>query len=265
MRKFGVEIEFISRISRDELCFRINAQTGIDVVPAGYSDRDTSKWRLKTDSSLSAGGLELVTPILSNMDDLNDLKRVINVLSENGKINASCGLHVHTDARNTDTKQVKKLIKYISKYELALNKLVSASRRGESRWCKDNFTNLRYSDETPTQFFKRLNTKNTRQLLNIADNGDRYVKWNFRNYMHHGSVENRMHQGSLNANKIEQWVLLNQAIVNCAFDKRGTRVLSTQDWNSYKLKDMLTELVGRGYLTLAQKSYFLTRADELNR
>jgi len=73
-----------------------------------------------------------------------------------------------------------------------------------------------------------------------------------------------MHQGSLNADKIEQWVLLNQAIVNCAFDKRGTRVLSTQDWNTYKLKDMLSELVTRGYMSLAQKSYHLTRAEVLN-
>ena len=265
MRKYGVEVEFISRISRPALCRKIKDETGINVIEAGYSDRDTSSWRLKTDSSLSHGGLELVTPILNDMDDLQKLKSVIKVIADNGRINASCGLHVHTDARNTETKQVKKLIKYISKYELALNKLVSSSRRGESRWCKDNFTRLRYSDETPTKFFKRLNTKNTRQLLEIADGGDRYVKWNFRNYMQHGSVENRMHQGSLNADKIEQWVLLNQAIVNCAFDKRGTRVLTTQDWNTYKLKDMLTELVGRGYLSLAQKSYFLTRADELNR
>tara|TARA_A100000172_G_scaffold44424_2_gene27357 strand:- start:1979 stop:2773 length:795 start_codon:yes stop_codon:yes gene_type:complete len=263
MRKFGVEIEFISRISRSSMIRKIREETGVDVREASYSDTDTTAWRLKTDASLSAGGLELVTPILNDMDDLQKLKSVIKVLDANGKINSSCGLHVHTDARNTETKQVKKLIKYIAKYELAMNKLVSASRRGESRWCRDNFTSLRYSDETPSQFFKRLNTKNTRQLLNIVQ-GDRYVKWNFKNYTQHGSVENRMHQGSLNADKIEQWVLLNQAIVNCAFDKRGTRVLSTQDWNTYKLKDMLSELVTRGYMSLAQKSYHLTRAEVLN-
>jgi hypothetical protein len=264
MRKFGVEIEFISRISRSEMIRKIKQETGVDVREAYYTDTDTSAWRLKTDASLSQGGLELVTPILSDMNDLETLKSIIKVLDANGRINASCGLHVHTDARNTKTSQVKKLIKYIAKYELAMNKLVSSSRRGESQWCKDNFTSLRYSDETPSQFFKRLNTKNTDQLLRLVQ-GNRYHKWNFKNYTQHGSVENRMHQGSLNADKIAEWVLLNQAIVNCAFDKRGTRVLKTQDWNTYKLKDMLSELVGRGYLTLAQKSYHLTRAEVLNR
>jgi len=263
MRKFGVEIEFICRVSQREICNIIRRETGVDVVPASYSDRDTTKWRMKTDVSLSRGGLELVTPILENEEDLETLKKVINVLDANGRVNSSCGIHVHTDCRNTKTHQVRKLMKYIGKYELAMNKLVSKSRRGYSRWCNDNWKAYRNSEgSSPTQLFIRLNSKTKRQLLNTIQDS-RYAKWNFQNYMNHGSVENRMHQGSLNAEKIANWVLLNQAMVNCAFDERGTRVLRTETFEDYTVDRMLKELVNRGYLTMAQKSYYMCRAEDL--
>tara|TARA_R100000655_G_scaffold40580_2_gene76347 strand:+ start:31518 stop:32321 length:804 start_codon:yes stop_codon:yes gene_type:complete len=266
MRKFGVEIEFICSKSQSEICRIINRDTGIECVPAGYSDRDTSKWRMKTDGSLSRGGLELVTPILSDMEDLKKLQEVIKVLDVHGKVNSSCGIHVHTDARNTSTLQVRKLMKYIAKYELAMNKLVSKSRRGSSRWCSDNYQNVRDNRlmdfKTPTEFFVHLNGMSKRKLVRSIT-GTRYYKWNFQNYMNHGSVENRMHQGSLNVEKITNWILLNQAMVNCAFDERGTRVLRTESWEDYSLNRMLKELVVRGYLNNSQKSYFLDRAEAL--
>ena len=143
MRKFGVEIEFLSRLSRREICNKIRNEVGVDVISACYSDTDTTKWRMKYDTSLSDGGLELVTPILESEEDLETLKKVIKVLDANGRVNKTCGIHVHTDARNTDTKQVRKLMKYIAKWELAMNKLVSKSRRGRSQWCADNYASVR--------------------------------------------------------------------------------------------------------------------------
>lgn len=264
MRKFGVELEFISRISREQMIGEIYDYTGVRVITASYYDKDTTKWRLKNDGSISARGtyrygMELVTPILKDETDLDTLARVIHVLDMFGKVNVSCGMHVHTDITDAEQQPLKKLMKYFAKYEHGMNQLIANSRRGASNcYCKDHFRN-----ETKLyDIFGKLNAYSKKGLIDKSYFNIR-GKWNFQNYWRHGSVENRAHQGTLNAEKVCNWVRLTQAIVESAFDFRGTIIKKDDTTKTYDAKDMLTDLVTKGLLSNRLKAYYLTRRDEL--
>lgn len=261
MRNFGVEIEFISNLSREDMCREIKRETGITITVAGYYDKENS-WRLKSDSSIYADntyrwGMELVTPILSTEQDLETLCKIVDVCDKHGKVNRSCGVHVHTDITQCGPKPMRKLMKYLAKYENAINKVLPKSRRGnENSYCRNSW----YPDADLWAEFESFdNRKTTDALMRKFGRG----KWNFQNYVQHGTFENRCHGATLSSTKIRNWVKLNQAIVNSCFDTFLTRIKTGDTTSTYTLKDMLAELVRKGYIDNPMKSYYLNRAEDL--
>ena len=88
LRRYGVELEFVSNFDRYEMARLIEEATGQRITVAGYSDK-SNKWRLKSDSSVSGRGMygmELVTPILKGEADMDLLKRIVAVCDQHGKV-----------------------------------------------------------------------------------------------------------------------------------------------------------------------------------
>ena len=261
MRNFGVEIEFISKRSIHSMARYIEQETGKIITVAGYYDK-ANKWRLKTDSSIHGEGsyrhcMEFVTPILRDEQDLETLCKIVEVMERDSKVNRSCGVHVHTDITECGAKPMRKLMKFLAKYEKAINKVLPKSRRGnENSYCRDSFVSDRRLWD---QFAVFDNKKSTYALTQLFGRG----KWNFQNYVQHGTFENRCHGGTLNTEKIRNWVLLNQAIVQSCFDKPATRVFQNDIVSTYTMKDMLSELVRKGYIDNRMKSYYLNREEDL--
>ena len=265
MRNFGIELEFYSpRHSMHRMAEIIYEETGQSIKVCGYYDK-TNKWRLKSDSAIRGrNGMEFVTPILTSQEDLDKVKKIATVIEKHGgKINKSCGFHVHIDVTDSGDKPLRRLMKYLLKYENGIEQLISKSRRGyTNNFCSSARSMLSY--DSLWRAFAELDGKSTRKLIRGSMFSRRNGKWNFQNYWEHGSFENRAHQGTLNADKIEKWVQLTQAIISSAFDNIGTRIKREDEFRTYTSKDFLSDLVKKGLIDNPTKSYFLTRAETLS-
>lgn len=273
MKTFGVEVEFVSRLDRREIGDLIYEATGTYIEMASYSNKDHTKWRLKTDSSVSARGMyamELVTPILKGEADMQKLRDVMTVIGDYGTVNITCGLHVHVGIDDLDANQYRKLLKLWLKYENACDMLLPESRRSRNQYCRSNLGSV--SDEmygyTLMQSFKTLNgAKSVRGLAGSCRGhtfGQKYTKLNTAHYWSQGTVEFRSHSGTTNKDKVDHWVRLTQAFVAVAENCRGTNINESADNKTYSTKMMLRDFYKKGYISKETVKFYKARYKELN-
>lgn len=191
---FGVEIEILNTIDRTEIARALQAE-GINAAGENYNHRTQTWWKVITDSSC---GLEVVSPILSGEQGLNELKKVCEVLTRIGcKVDKHCGLHVHIGANRLGVDKVKSVVKRWLGNETNLDSIQPRSRRGRSNmYCEP------LSDTIRTEFIDRCRTLD--ELANIQHT--RYSKLNLQSYRRHKTIEFRHHSGSTDATTIINWV-----------------------------------------------------------
>jgi len=132
VKKFGIEIEFLSPISADELSKKLNIEY---IDDEELIHQTNAFWKLVPDNSIAPKegqvGLELVSPILSKLDDLPSILDQLNGLG--CVVNKTCGLHIHidiTEARNqNDWRSIYQLIERTSKIEPKIYQICPAFRR----------------------------------------------------------------------------------------------------------------------------------------
>lgn len=133
------------------------------------------------------------------------------------KVNTSCGLHVHFDYSKKGLGEAQLAAKRVAKFIPILALLQPESRRCNS-YCKPRVSKLR---------------------------GDRYYAVNMTSYQKHGTIEIRMHSGSVDAAKIQNWVNLLRTIFSTPVIGR---VNSIQDmFDKLSLKDELVKYVDERY------------------
>lgn len=223
--KFGVEMEVSTgghvRTVQGEISRRIKA-LGVAIKVEGYNHNVTSAWKITTDGSVS-GGIEIVSPVLRDMEDLEKVCAVLTELENEGLIavNRDCGLHVHHDINDYDTSDVKKVFRLYDKYEEAIDKFMPHSRRGnDNRWCSSvrSGRNGRMADkmenaETMQDIFNEFG------IYGYRSNA-RYVKLNICSYIQHGTLEFRHHSGTVDFEKIKNWVLITHKMVEVCKEKK---------------------------------------------
>lgn len=180
---FGVELEFSSPLSRADTALKL-------------SELDVSQFiRLTTDGSVrpesSENGLEvnLLCPESRRHEIIDKVTACLRDLG--GSVNVSCGMHLHVDARNIDR-------------ESTYHRLIAAQRilyamQPESRRSGDHFR----------QFCQYQKTRDLRK----ARQGSRYVGVNASALDKYGTIELRMHAGTLDSEKVKNWVDLTRSIV----------------------------------------------------
>jgi hypothetical protein len=226
-RTFGVEIEFVG--DRDIVAWEINA-TGLRCEIESYNHCTRPHWKIVSDSSVhatgrqSGSGWELVSPILKGQDGLEQIKKVCQAMKQAGAaVNVTCGLHVHHDARDFNVDTFKNIVKIYARFETTIDTLVAPSRRGnENTYCQT----LQGVDMD--RLLKQTNINGIRNIY-----GGRYHKLNLDSYITHGTVEFRQHQGTIDADKIINWIKLTQAMVQRAVD-RPVRKGTAADWGTFK-------------------------------
>lgn len=271
MRRYGVEVEFFCKLSREELAREIYTQTGIEIHCVGYSNRDTDCWRLKPDSSLDAVRrdgtyyypMELVTPILHGENDIDRLKKIVKVIDFYSIVDRQAGLHVHVDIGDANVDELRRFLAYTGKYERAINTILPPSRR-ENRWARNHFdadTALRPYYETLTEL-----KEDKRDLLNHPRfSGTRYMKWNLDNYWRTGTVENRAHSGTTDCDKIESWVRLVQGIIHRNFKARTAMwTKKNATCSTYDIKHMLWDLYKNDSISENVRKFYFKRHKVLN-
>lgn len=193
-RTYGIEIECIATIG----------QHGVE---AALSAAGITGWRVKYDGSLSQGGVEVVSPVLSGEEGLDAIRRVTRVLRDAGcRVNRSCGLHVHHGIRDLSIAAVRRAARSWANNQTLIDGLVSESRRdGRNTYCQ----RLSSRDLSIIESATAL-----RDLEYIRV--DRYRTFNLACYGRFGTAEIRQHQGTLDAEKIISWVMLGKAIFDTA-------------------------------------------------
>ncbi len=205
-RKFGVEIEAYG-IERDRLVAAIK-EAGLGCSSGIRSAKNADWWKVTGDNSVEGeNAFEIVSPILEGEAGLKSLQTVCQVLvSLKAKINKSCGLNIHFDAREFNLSTWKRLFKNWINYQNIIDGMLPPSRR-ENRYCRNllNGSNI-------TAMFNRIDA--ARSLIEfIRIWSDRYFVINTKSYAIHGTVEFRQHSGTVEFEKIEKWIRLLDGLV----------------------------------------------------
>ena len=172
---------------------------------AGASRRIASEeeiktaWRVIPDGSV-ANGCEVVSPILSGDAGLEQLRMVVRALKAAGAtVDASCGFHVHVDARDLSAPEVINAVSRYARYEAQIDSFMAPRRRGnQSQWC-------RTMSVVATNMTTQGDGANLTSVVNLA--GGRYYKLNVHAYLRHGTLEFRQHAGTLNIQKMVHWIV----------------------------------------------------------
>lgn len=222
-RKFGVEIEFLATVSREEVVRKI-CSNGITCYDEGYNHDDhIDHWKLVRDGSC---GLELVSPILSGEDGLRQIEVVCGVMKElHAKVDRSCGLHVHVDARGLSQKDIAKVFIGYARYEPMFDALMPESRRRNfNSYCASIKSAVQYAED----FSDDLRRAYNRYF------GTRYTKVNLESLIRHGSIEFRQHSGTIESEKINNWIVLMVGFVDEIIKYRMATKLPVMTLASFK-------------------------------
>jgi hypothetical protein len=225
-RTYGVEMEYISTLSRLDISGRIQEKLrpmNHSCHAEGYvhntDSHNHTQWSAKTDSSITTSaqypyGVEVVSPVLRGEAGLPPLKAVCETIAPYSSINRSCGLHVHHGVRPSELKAIAKA--WI-RCEDQFFKIVPPSRR-------ENFYCAKWSDRYSMSTRAKTGSRNVREpregepMREYAHIyiGERYQGLNLRSFWSHGTVEFRLHSGSFDFEKIKMWIIYTQAFLDRA-------------------------------------------------
>ena len=202
-RAFGVEIEFNTN-GYGEYWIRKELR------------RNRIDWRIGHDGS----ELELKTPILQGTKGFKELKTVMNFLKESGcKANSYDGLHIHHDAPDfiRDEEAVLRLVKSWHENRNIVNSFVSQSRRRNSHCPHWEIEDIHRLEEGLYNGYGGIKSfgRNSLNVLSLEE---------------HGTIEIRLHEGTLDYDQAEAWIKFGQKFINsCASRKRHIPELTERD------------------------------------
>tara|TARA_R100000808_G_scaffold6030_1_gene18046 strand:+ start:842 stop:1816 length:975 start_codon:yes stop_codon:yes gene_type:complete len=219
-RTFGIELELLMDDSQSVASHLRN--NGIDIRVEGYNHETRPNWKIVSDSSVGGRGndrylegMEIVSPILLGEDGLNQVRALLSALesySGVAKVNSSCGFHLHVDVSDLSLKQIKNTVKGQIKYEWVFDNFLPRSRRDNNNtYCSS--VARRFGDGNTlssieeTGFSLVDSARDMHQLQSQVQNS-RFSKWNFANYGSRGTVEIRHGAGTLDSEKVTNWVEL---------------------------------------------------------
>ena len=154
---FGVEVEFTG-ITREQAATALAGYFGTISFHRGGAydawvvrDTENKEWELVSDSSIQGerktpGGyeqtgdrhywVEMVSPKLTYAELPKFQECVRQMRHAGGKVNSSCGIHVHVDAANHNRQSLKNLLSIMFSKEDILFKALKVNPSRVSTYCK---------------------------------------------------------------------------------------------------------------------------------
>jgi hypothetical protein len=213
-RRFGVEIECVGlgRIT----ALQNLLDEGVRVYDAGYSHTTSSQWKIVSDGSLSLDGgtaaerqyaFEIVSPVLQGEAGLQEVKKVVDILYRSGAtVNRTCGLHIHIDASGLTVDDVKTIVSRYATHEEEIDKVMPPSRRLNNCRCAYSIKGSVASS------VMRSSVRTTAELARAT--ASRFMKVNLHPLRSYGTIEFRQHGGTVESDKIINWVRFLQSFVS---------------------------------------------------
>jgi len=206
-RRFGVEIEcgHSEKGTRGaELALR-------PLVEAGKIDGDWARY-----IGVDGSGVEIRSPILCGPDGFAQLKRVMRTLKKDGWWTSEAdGMHVHHDAPEFlgNPQLVARLVRSWVRNRQLIEKFVD-----DVRW--DNSYCPKWYDPDLQNVGKRIKTYYGDEEFGYQSVYDRY-DLNVLSLDYHGSIEIRLHEGTLEFEQAEAWIRFGQAFLNRVLEMKG--------------------------------------------
>lgn len=166
-------------------------------------------------------GVEIPSPILRGREGLRELQQVMELLSSNGfYVTQSDGMHVHHDAPEwvEDDSLVAHTLEMWEENLPLIHKFV-APNRATSSMCR-SYKNASYAWELEQW-------ENFKQTKDISLLREKFRALNIGKLDYTGSLEIRLHEGTLDFQKAAAWIRFGQAFLNFSLKtyKRGEIVV----------------------------------------
>lgn len=229
------DLRFVESAEYKRNLYHRYASIELEIASADGHDRiraqcSTARTSVVTDGSLPDTGFELnLQPANGDalVDVINDTCRALK--ADGAKVTKDCGYHVHIDARDLNFFDIARLIRLYARIEPALFKCVAKSRRTAPRdgstWycakCGDDYLASLNANSSDVEegiargVYKESKASIERRKRSKYDSA-RYAALNLHSWLHRGTVECRLHHGTINASKVTNWALLWVAIVEAA-------------------------------------------------
>lgn len=203
-RKYGIELEFFNVNYYD---LEEYLKDVVDVYLDDQDENDFSSWHVSDDGSITgANSVELVSPILSGSEGLKEIKRALGVVNRffEPQVNKSCGFHVHVNARDMSYKQIFNVWNRYARFENVIDQWIPKSRRSNlNEFCRSmQNRNTMLNDFINAEHL----SKNEFDIFINRCVQTRYLKLNVMAFLEHGTIEFRHHSGTLNREKITNWI-----------------------------------------------------------
>jgi hypothetical protein len=221
----GVELEGYSTLGYSSLLNTLK-QNGVDISFRSWQEQSltgVNNWTLTTDGTVKGfkgqngeKGMEIVSPPLRSLDSLEKILELIRdgeVMDGKHnmfKTNKTCGLHIHFGTEGMDKEMLKKVYTTYRLFEPFLDLILASSR---------------------------LNNVNCNTIKNLSfDNAIKVETkkyWSVRTKIDRVTIEFRKHQSSTNFNKIRNWILILQQLIQYAEKTTLISILEKEPSFSY--------------------------------
>lgn len=262
MTTFGMEFE-IQGMNPTRAAAVVSA-AGIQCEP-NRAHAASDNWSAVYDGSVS-NGAEVVSPIL-NESRLNEAHKVTKALKAAGaRVDRATGFHVHIglNAFGADVQeQYRNLAAFTLNYYAAHHAIAAlvAPSRLNNRFCS-----------IMNQAAAEQQASFTQNLHGGAFNGNRYTSLNLEAMHRHGTIEIRLHQGTLNGVKAIAWSQFMAGFINATkLGLNTTDMVGITPWQNHgrtpsveQCSTLLDALVSLNTLNAATGDWLKGRATRLN-
>ena len=235
MKTYGIELETSSISIR-------SAQSALDAVGLN--------WQCKPDGTAGVDA-EAVSPILNDGSLNESLTAARALLRAGATVNKKTGYHIHIGADHYGTDGIAALVRNWYTAADAIGALVAPSRLN-NHFCQHTL---------PESLVESWAESIRNGRIDNAGQG-RYRSLNLDSYQRHGTVEFRLHHGTLNGKKIQAWAEFCESLATYS-TAGGLLTAGTGD----RLNDInviLGKLVINEALSLSTAEYLKQRAVELS-
>lgn len=244
-RYVGVEIE-TSEGDFAEIAGRMCRIKGVNAVEDGSID-----------------GVEYVTAPAKGMAFTRHISEVVGILNANdAKVDSACGLHVHVDARDFGWADIQRFMAVWMKVEPAMFSLVAAPR-SNNHFCEsraDTFSGIvrggkriREIKEAAVRDLYKLGefppfdkkAPKTPVLAKVKGNKyhpSRYGAVNVHSWLYRGTLEFRLHHGTLRERNIINWGRVCAALVEYAAKARWSEINAESDSAWSRLTEIMAKM-----------------------
>ena len=204
---------------------------GIEIEVENYRGADmfraspmNGRWDQVSDGSLLNRGVEFVSEKAYGVDILSALDAFSNFVDDMEsagfpmEITDRCGLHIHLDVSDMDVEQLTTLVGLNFLLERALTDI--SGGRHDDLFCApvgDSVTHL-MALANLCDMREVTRRQYQRDVLRALTCGSKYTGINYLPIDTQGSIEYRMHEGTLDADRILRWIKLIMCIKKYAMD-----------------------------------------------